>query len=188
VSSVSTREIRTKVPARLDRLPWSRWHWMIVIGLGTVWILDGLEVTIVGNISGQLGMPGSGLDITQAQVTGFGAAVYVAGACLGALFFGWLTDRFGRKKLFMITLGVYLLATGLTALSFTAWWFFLFRFITGFGIGGEYAAINSAIDELIPSRHRGRIDIIINGTYWAGAAAGALLTVPATEALPVNIG
>ena len=114
--------------------------------------------------------------------------MYVAGACLGALFFGWLTDRFGRKKLFMITLGVYLLATGLTALSFTAWWFFLFRFITGFGIGGEYAAINSAIDELIPSRHRGRIDIIINGTYWAGAAAGALLTVPATEALPVNIG
>ena len=188
MGSVSTREIRTKVPARLDRLPWSRWHWMIVIGLGTVWILDGLEVTIVGNISGQLGMPGSGLDITQAQVTGFGAAVYVAGACLGALFFGWLTDRFGRKKLFMITLGVYLLATGLTALSFTAWWFFLFRFITGFGIGGEYAAINSAIDELIPSRHRGRIDIIINGTYWAGAAAGALLTVPATEALPVNIG
>jgi len=188
VSSVSTREIRTKVPARLDRLPWSRWHWMIVIGLGTVWILDGLEVTIVGNISGQIGMPGSGLDITQAQVTGFGAAVYVAGACLGALFFGWLTDRFGRKKLFMITLGVYLLATGLTALSFTAWWFFLFRFITGFGIGGEYAAINSAIDELIPSRHRGRIDIIINGTYWAGAAAGALLTVPATNALPVNIG
>ena len=188
MSSVSTREIRTKVPARLDRLPWSRWHWMIVIGLGTVWILDGLEVTIVGNISGQIGMPGSGLDITQAQVTGFGAAVYVAGACLGALFFGWLTDRFGRKKLFMITLGVYLLATGLTALSFTAWWFFLFRFITGFGIGGEYAAINSAIDELIPSRHRGRIDIIINGTYWAGAAAGALLTVPATNALPVNIG
>ena len=111
MGSVSTREIRTKVPARLDRLPWSRWHWMIVIGLGTVWILDGLEVTIVGNISGQLGEPGSGLHITQAQVTGFGAAVYVAGACLGALFFGWLTDRFGRKKLFMITLGVYLLAT-----------------------------------------------------------------------------
>jgi len=161
---------------------------MIVIGLGTVWILDGLEVTIVGNISGQLGMPGSGLDITQAQVTGFGAAIYVAGACAGALFFGWLTDRFGRKKLFMITLAVYLTATALTALSFAPWWFFLFRFMTGFGIGGEYAAINSAIDELIPSHHRGRIDIIINGTYWAGAAAGALLTVPATEALPVNVG
>src|SRR6185437_1562721 len=136
----------------------------------------------------QLGMPGSGLDITQAQVTGFGAAVYVAGACLGALFFGWLTDRFGRKKLFMITLGVYLAATAMTALSFTSWWFFLFRFITGFGIGGEYAAINSAIDELIPSRHRGRIDIIINGSYWLGAAGGALLTVPLLNNFAVNIG
>jgi MFS family permease len=188
VSSVDTGEIRTKVPARLDRLPWSRWHWMIVIGLGTVWILDGLEVTIVGNISGQLGLPGSGLHITQSQVTGLGAALYVAGACVGALFFGWLTDRFGRKKLFMITLVVYLTATAMTALSFAPWWFFLFRVITGFGIGGEYAAINSAIDELIPSQHRGRIDIIINGTYWAGAAAGALLTVPATESLPVNVG
>jgi MFS family permease len=188
VSDVETGKIKTKVPARLDRLPWSRWHWMIVIGLGTVWILDGLEVTIVGNISGQLGMPGSGLHITQGQVTGFGAATYVAGACIGALFFGWLTDRFGRKKLFMITLGVYLGATAMTALSFAPWWFFLFRFLTGFGIGGEYAAINSAIDELIPSRHRGMIDIIINGTYWAGAAAGALLTVPATNDLPVDVG
>ena len=114
--------------------------------------------------------------------------MYVAGACVGALFFGWLTDRFGRKKLFMITLGVYLVATALTALSFAPWWFFLFRFLTGFGIGGEYAAINSAIDELIPSRHRGRIDIVINGTYWAGAAAGALITVPATSDLPVDVG
>jgi MFS family permease len=188
MSDVQTGTVTTKVPARLDRLPWSRWHWMIIIGLGTVWILDGLEVTIVGNLSGQLGMPGSGLHITQAQVSGFGAAVYVAGACLGALFFGWLTDRFGRKKLFMITLGVYLIATALTALSFAPWWFFLFRFLTGFGIGGEYAAINSAIDELIPSKHRGRIDIIINGTYWAGAAFGAILTVPATNDLPVAVG
>ena len=183
-----TDRISTKVPARLDRLPWTRWHWMIVIGLGTVWILDGLEVTIVGNISGQMSMPGSGIHITQSQITGFGAATYVAGACVGALFFGWLTDRFGRKKLFMITLGVYLAATAMTALSFAPWWFFLFRFLTGFGIGGEYAAINSAIDELIPRRHRGMIDIVINGTYWAGAAAGALLTVPATNNLPVNIG
>jgi MFS family permease len=161
---------------------------MIVIGLGTVWVLDGLEVTIVGNISGQLAKPGSGLHITQAQVSGFAAAMYVAGACVGALFFGWLTDRFGRKKLFMITLGTYLIATALTALSFAPWWFFLFRFMTGFGIGGEYAAINSAIDELIPSRHRGVIDIVINGTYWAGAALGAVLTVPATNDLPVGLG
>jgi MFS family permease len=188
MSGVQEGTVTTKVPARLDRLPWSRWHWMIVIGLGTVWILDGLEVTIVGNISGQIGKPGSGIAITQSQVSGFGAAVYVLGACVGALFFGWLTDRFGRKKLFMITLGTYLAATALTALAFAPWWFFLFRFLTGFGIGGEYAAINSAIDELIPSRQRGRVDIVINGTYWAGAAAGALLTVPATNDLPAAVG
>ena len=188
MSDVQTGTIKTKVPARLDRLPWSRWHWMIIIGLGTVWILDGLEVTIVGQISGQISKPGSGIHITQGQITGFGAATYVAGACIGALFFGWLTDRFGRKKLFMITLGVYLASTALTALSFAPWWFFLFRFLTGFGIGGEYAAINSAIDELIPSRHRGRIDIVINGTFWAGAAVGALISVPATNDLPVAVG
>ncbi|UBU13360.1 MFS transporter [Nonomuraea gerenzanensis] len=188
MSDVGTGTVTTKVPARLDRLPWSRWHWMIVIGLGTVWILDGLEVTIVGNLSAQLAKPGSGLDITQTQVAGVAAALYVAGACTGALFFGWLTDRYGRKKLFIITLVVYLVATLLTAFSFSAWWFFLFRFMTGFGIGGEYAAINSAIDELIPSRHRGRIDIIINGSYWLGAAGGALLTVPLLNDLPVNIG
>jgi MFS family permease len=181
VSDVQTGTVTTKVPARLDRLPWSRWHWMIIIGLGTVWILDGLEVTIVGNISGQISKAGSGIHITQGQITGFGA-------CVGALFFGWLTDRYGRKKLFMITLGTYLIATAMTALSFAPWWFFLFRFLTGFGIGGEYAAINSAIDELIPSRHRGRIDILINGTYWAGAAAGALISVPATNDLPVAVG
>jgi MFS family permease len=188
MSHVQTGTVRTNVPARLDRLPWSRWHWSIVIGLGTVWILDGLEVTIVGNLSGQLAKPGSGLHITQSQVTGVAAALYVAGACAGALFFGWLTDRFGRRKLFMITLGVYLTATALTALSFTAWWFFACRFLTGFGIGGEYAAINSAIDELIPARHRGRIDIMINGTFWLGALIGALVTVPLLTDLPTNLG
>ncbi|GII25002.1 MFS transporter [Planosporangium mesophilum] len=188
MSQVQTATVRTNVPARLDRLPWSRWHWMVVVGLGTVWILDGLEVTIVGNLSGQLAKPGSGLHITQTQVTGLAAAVYVAGACTGALFFGWLTDRFGRRKLFIITLGVYLTATALTAFSFSAWWFFLCRFFTGFGIGGEYAAINSAIDELIPAKYRGRIDIMINGTFWLGALIGSLVTVPLLTELPTNLG
>jgi MFS family permease len=186
----ATGTITTAVPARLDRLPWSRWHWMIVIGLGTVWILDGLEVTVVGNIASRLAQPGSGLAITSAQVTGTAAALYVAGACAGALFFGWLTDRHGRKRLFLITLGVYLGATALTAVSFQAWWFLLFRFLTGFGIGGEYAAINSAIDELIPAPHRGRVDLIINGSFWLGAVGGSLLSIVMldTALLPVNVG
>ncbi|MEW1908226.1 MFS transporter [Kitasatospora sp. NPDC085895] len=169
--------IRTNVPARLDRLPWSRWHWRIVIGLGTVWILDGLEVTIVGNMASRLAESGSGIDISAAQVTTTAAALYVAGACSGALFFGWLTDRLGRKKLFMVTLGVYLAATAVTALAWTPWFFFLCRFFTGFGIGGEYAAINSAIDELIPARVRGRVDLIINGSFWIGAAIGAFASI-----------
>ncbi|MET9222621.1 MFS transporter [Streptomyces sp. NPDC088197] len=182
--------ITTDVPARLDRLPWSRWHWMIVIGLGTVWILDGLEVTTVGNIAGRISEQGSGLSITSAQITGIAAALYVAGSCAGALFFGWLTDRFGRKKLFMVTLAVYLTATAMTALSFQPWWFFTFRFLTGFGIGGEYAAINSAIDELIPSRFRGRVDLIINGSYWLGAIGGSLLSIVAlnTDIFPKDVG
>jgi MFS family permease len=173
------RTIETDIPARLDRLPWSRWHWKILIGLGTVWILDGLEVTIVGSIAGAISAKGSGVNISAADIAGLAASLYVAGACFGALVFGQLTDRFGRKKLFMVTLGVYLGATIATAFSFAPWWFFMCRFITGMGIGGEYSAINSAIDELIPAKHRGRIDIIINGTYWAGAAAGALLSVAA---------
>ncbi|MBZ3901047.1 MFS transporter [Streptomyces scabiei] len=182
--------ITTAVPARLDRLPWSRWHWTVVIGLGTVWILDGLEVTVVGNIAGRLSEEGSGLPISSAQVTGMAAALYVAGACAGALFFGHMTDRFGRKKLFMVTLVVYLAATALTAVSFSTWWFFLFRFLTGFGIGGEYAAINSAIDELIPSKYRGRVDIVINGSFWLGAIGGSLLSIVAlnTDLFPANVG
>ncbi|MFF4830743.1 MFS transporter [Streptomyces sp. NPDC001315] len=184
------RTITTSIPARLDRLPWSRWHWTIVIGLGTVWILDGLEVTVVGNIAGRLSEPGSGLPITSGQVTGIAAALYVAGACSGALFWGRLTDRYGRKKLFMITLAVYLAATALTALSFSTWWFFLFRFLTGFGIGGEYAAINSAIDELIPAYYRGRVDLVINGSFWIGAVGGSLLSIVAlnTAVLPKDVG
>jgi MFS family permease len=175
-ASVETGQIETNIPARLDRLPWARFHWMVVIGLGTVWILDGLEVTIVGSIAPRLTESGSGIAISTAQI-GTAAAVYVAGACVGALFFGQLTDRFGRKKLFLLTLGVYILATLATAVSWTAWFFFLCRFLTGAGIGGEYAAINSAIDELIPARVRGRVDLIINGSYWAGAAFGSAVAI-----------
>ncbi|MET9129341.1 MFS transporter [Streptomyces antibioticus] len=184
------RTVTTDIPERLDRLPWSRWHWTIVIGLGTVWILDGLEVTVVGNIAGRLSEPGSGLPITSGQVTGIAAALYVAGACIGALFWGRLTDRWGRKRLFMITLAVYLGATALTAISFDTWWFLLFRFLTGFGIGGEYAAINSAIDELIPAHYRGRVDLMINGSFWLGAVAGSLLSVVAlnTDLFAADVG
>ncbi len=168
--------IETQIPARLDRLPWSRFHWLVVIGLGTVWILDGLEVTIVGFLAARLVEPGSGIEMTPSYIS-LAAAVYVAGACLGALFFGQLTDRFGRKKLFLITLGLYLIATVATAFSFAPWFFLVARFFTGAGIGGEYAAINSAIDELIPARARGRVDLIINGSFWLGAAGGALLSL-----------
>jgi MFS family permease len=171
-AGVQTGTISTHVPARLDRLPWSRFHWRVVIGLGGVWILDGLEVTMVGNVSSRLTEKGSGIELDAAQI-GMAAAFYIAGACLGALFFGHLTDRFGRRNLFMLTLAVYLIATVATAFAFAPWYFFLARFLTGSGIGGEYAAINSAIDELIPARVRGRVDLIINGTYWLGSAAGA---------------
>ncbi len=167
------RTIETRVPARMDRLPWSRFHWLVIVGLGTVWILDGLEVTIVGSIAARLTEKGSGIELSQSQVLTAGS-VYVAGACVGALFFGQLTDRFGRKKLFLLTLVVYLVATVATAFANTALYFFIARFFTGAGIGGEYAAINSAIDELIPARVRGRVDLMINGSYWLGAVFGAL--------------
>jgi MFS family permease len=149
---------------------------MVVIGLGTVWILDGLEVTIVGSISSRLTEAGSGLELGASQV-GTAAAFYVGGACIGALFFGQLTDRLGRKRLFLVTLAVYIAATVATAFAFAPWYFFAARFFTGAGIGGEYAAINSAIDELIPARVRGRVDLIINGSYWVGAAAGAIAAI-----------
>ncbi len=176
-SGVETGRITTDIPARMDRLPWARWHWLIVIGLGTVWILDGLEVTIVGSLSDALKDDKTGLGLNSSQI-GQAGAIYVAGACLGALLFGQLTDRFGRKKLFLITLGVYLLGTVLTAFSMNPMWYFACRALTGAGIGGEYAAINSAIDELIPAKYRGRIDIAINGSFWVGAGAGALITIP----------
>src|SRR6478735_2598133 len=175
-----TGRITTDIPARLDRLPWARWHWMVVVGLGTVWILDGLEVTIVGSMSEALKPSDTGLGLSSFDI-GFAGAIYVAGACLGALLFGHLTDRFGRKKLFLITLSVYIGATVLTAFSMSPAWYFAARFLTGAGIGGEYAAINSAIDELIPAKHRGRVDVAINGSFWIGAAAGALLTIPVLD-------
>jgi MFS family permease len=188
-TAVVTKKIETRIPARLDRLPWSRFHWRVLIGLGTVWILDGLEVTIVGSVAARLSEPGSGIAITAGDI-GTAAAFYVLGACLGALFFGQLTDRFGRKKLFIITLAVYVAATVATAFAFSPLYFFIARLATGAGIGGEYAAINSAIDELIPARLRGRVDLVINGTYWAGAAAGAGLAVFLldTDIFPANIG
>jgi MFS family permease len=171
--SADLATIETKVPARLDRLPWARFHWLVVIGLGTVWILDGLEVTIVGSIAARLTSEDSGLALSDSQVLTAGS-IYVAGACVGALFFGQLTDRFGRKKLFLVTLILYLVATIATAFAGSAIYFYVARFFTGAGIGGEYAAINSAIDELIPARVRGRVDLVINGSYWLGAAFGAL--------------
>ncbi len=176
MSGVETGKITTDIPARMDRLPWSRWHWLVVLGLGTVWILDGLEVTIVGSIAGRLTEDGSGITISESQI-GIAAGVYVAGACCGALLFGYLADRLGRKKLFLVTLAVYLAATVATAFSMNPMFFYVCRFFTGAGIGGEYAAINSAIDELIPARVRGRVDLIINGSFWLGTAFGAALSV-----------
>src|SRR5215470_8817523 len=162
--------MRTDIPARLDRLPWSRWHWRVVFALGIAWVLDGLEVTLVGSLGGVLERPDT-LALSAAEI-GWAGSAYVGGAVLGALYFGRLADQLGRKRLFLVTLAVYLAATLATAFAFDFASFFVFRFLTGFGIGGEYAAINSAIDELIPSKHRGRVDIGVNGTYWLGAIGG----------------
>ncbi|HET9419437.1 MAG TPA: MFS transporter [Chthoniobacterales bacterium] len=163
--------IETHIPARLDRLPWSAWHWFIVAALGATWILDGLEVTLAGALGGILTRAET-LGLSDAQV-GASATFYLGGAVLGALGFGYATDRLGRKKLFFVTVGVYLTATALTAFSWNFASYAFFRALTGAGIGGEYAAINSAIDELIPARVRGRVDLIINGSYWIGAALGS---------------
>jgi MFS family permease len=167
--------IQSYVPARLDALPWSSWHWLIVVSLGATWILDGLEVTLAGALGGILTRPET-LGLTPARV-GASATSYLTGAVVGALLFGYGTDRFGRKKLFFITVAVYLIGTALSAFSWNFWSYALFRAVTGAGIGGEYAAINSAIDELIPARVRGRVDLIINGSYWVGAALGAAATL-----------
>ncbi len=180
--------IETDVPARLDRLLWSRFHSLTVLALGITWVLDGLEVTLVGSISGALESTAS-LHLTDAEV-GAAASAYLIGAVLGALFFGWLTDVLGRKRLFFITLGLYIVGTALSAFSTSFLTFALFRFVTGCGIGGEYAAINSAIQELIPARYRGRTDLAINGSFWLGALLAAveatLLLAPGR--LPPDLG
>ncbi len=160
------------MPFRLDRLPWSAWHWTVVIGLGITWVLDGLEVTIVGNIAPTL-KSASGLHLSDTQFT-TAASGYLIGAAAGALFFGYLTDKLGRKKLFLVTLGWYVVLTAATAFSWNAESFLVFRILTGFGLGGEYAAINSAIDELIPSKRRGVVDLAINGTWWLGTILASL--------------
>jgi MFS family permease len=169
--SADKNVITTDIPARLDRLPWGRFHSLVVVALGITWVLDGLEVTLAGAVAGAL-KQSPALQFTNTEI-GIASSVYLIGAVLGALFFGWLTDRLGRKKLFFITLTVYLISTAATALSWNIWSFALFRFFTGAGIGGEYTAINSTIQELIPSRVRGWTDLIINGSFWIGAALGA---------------
>ena len=178
----------TDVPARLDRLPWSRFHWLVIIALGIAWVLDGLEVTIVGSLSGALTespvlhLTGRAGGPRRQRLSGRRGA--------GALFFGWLTDRLGRKKLFSITVLVYLIATIACGLSWDFWSFALFRMLTGAGIGGEYAAVNATIQELIPARRRGFTDLVVNGSFWIGAAAGAIgaLVVLNPAVMPAEYG
>ena len=167
--------LRTDVPARMDALPWSRWHLYIVVALGITWVLDGLEVTLAGAVGPAL-MDKAALGLTQGQIEYAGSA-YLIGAVIGALAFGYATDRFGRRKLFFVTLILYVSATAASALSWSPASYFLFRALTGAGIGGEYAAINSAVDELIPARVRGHVDLLINSTFWVGAAVGSGATI-----------
>ena len=166
-TAAQPKSIRSLIPARMDRLPWTRFHWTVVLGLGVSWVLDGLEIQMVSanGFAKQLDM-----DATEVGLTG---TVYLLGQVVGALVFGRLSDRLGRRKFFIITLAIYLIGSGIAGLSFAPWFLYIFRFIAGMGIGGEYTAINSAIDEIIPSRYRGHVDIAINGTYWGGAALGA---------------
>src|SRR6195952_3014971 len=174
-SAASGRIVESDLPNRLDRLPWSRWHTLIITALCTSWLLDGLEVTLVGTLSGTL-QGHDGLSLTDTQVTG-AATTYLVGAVLGALIFGELTDRLGRRKLFFGTLATYSLATVASAFSGGFASFAILRFFTGFGIGGEYAAINSAVDELIPGRLRGTVDLIVNGTFWLGGTLGVIASM-----------
>ena len=170
-----TTVFSTDVPARLDRLRFGRFHWLVIVALGVTWILDGLEVTLVGALAPAIEGP-DGLSLSATQI-GLAGSAYILGAVLGALVFGRLTDSYGRKRLFTITVGVYMVATIASGFAWDFWSFIVFRFLTGAGIGGEYGAVNSAIDELIPARHRGRVALAINGSFWIGAALGALGSV-----------
>ncbi len=196
VRGQSTREnspegmIRSLIPARLDRLGWSRFHTRLVVALGVAWVLDGLEITIASNAEGLISQK-QALNLSSSEVAFAVGTVYLLGEVVGALFFGRLSDKFGRRNLFMITLGVYLFGGVLTALTLGhssgwAYWLWVSRFIAGMGIGGEYAAINSAIDELIPAKYRGRVDIAVNGTYWGGALIATVLTILVVNHLPAS--
>lgn len=178
-TATASDTFETNVPQRMDRLPWSRFHWLVVTALGITWILDGLEVTLVGSLSGAIAASPR-LRLTDTEV-GLTASAYLGGAVVGALFFGWLTDRLGRKKLFTVTVLIYLVATIASGFAWDFWSFALFRFVTGMGIGGEYAAVNATIQELIPARKRGFTDLVINGSFWLGAALGALGAVVALD-------
>ena len=184
----SPQIVESDLPARLDRLPWGRFHTLVVVALGITWILDGLEVTLAGALAGAL-KQSPVLQFSNTDV-GLAGSAYIGGAVVGSLFFGWLTDRWGRKRLFFITLTVYMTATFATAFSWNIWSFMFFRFLTGAGIGGEYSAINSTIQELVPARVRGWTDLIINGSFWVGAAIGAAASIVLLDpsVLPVDAG
>ena len=190
--SATAGAIRSTIPARVDRLPWSPFHTRMVTALGIAWILDGLEITVAGAVGAKLSDADT-LGLSKGTVGFALGTVYLLGEVVGALLFGKMSDRLGRKKLFTLTLGIYLVGSGLTAATFghgTLWAYFFYatRFVAGMGIGGEYAAINSAIDELIPARYRGRVDIAVNGTYWGGALLGTLLTFYALNNFSANVG
>jgi MFS family permease len=186
----NSQPIRSLIPARLDRLGWSRFHTRLVVALGVAWVLDGLEIVIASNVSPLVSKP-QALNLSSSEVAFAIGTIYLLGEVAGALFFGRLSDKWGRRNLFMITLGVYLFGGLLTALTSGhshgwVYWLWASRFIAGMGIGGEYAAINSAIDELIPAKYRGRVDIAVNGTYWGGAFLGTIVTLLVEHNLPAS--
>src|SRR6202453_3569039 len=188
--NASAEPIRSLIPARLDRLGWSRFHTMMVVALGVAWILEGLEIVIASKVTPLTSKP-QALNLSSSEVAFAIGTVYLLGEGAGALFFGRLSDKWGRRNLFMITLGVYLFGGLMSGLTFGhdhfwVYWLWASRFVAGMGIGGEYAAINSAIDELIPAKYRGRVDIAVNGTYWGGAFLASVLTLLVVIHLPAS--